>query len=93
MTKDQILEEIRRTAGLNGGIPLGWRRFIKETAILPYDIEKHWSLWSEAQKEAGFTPNTRNQRFDQKQLYQKNHRGRARTWKVSDGSGVEAKVS
>jgi hypothetical protein len=71
MTKDQILGEIRRTAELNGGIPLGWRRFIKETAILPYDIEKHWSLWSEAQKEAGFTPNTRNQRFDQKQLYQK----------------------
>ena len=71
MTKDQIPSEIRRAAELNGGVPLGWRRFIKETAILPYDIEKHWSLWSVAQKEAGFTPNERNQRFDQGQLYQK----------------------
>jgi hypothetical protein len=36
--------EIKRTAQKNGGTPLGLRRFIKETDVIPYDIEKHWSL-------------------------------------------------
>src|ERR1700704_5121569 len=71
MTKEEILEEIKRTAELNGGAPLGWSLFKKQTGIPAYDVEKHWSLWSDAQREAGFTPNARNQRFDQDLLYQK----------------------
>jgi Meiotically up-regulated gene 113 len=58
MTKDHILQEIKRTAEANGGIPLGWRRFAKETGIKDGDwIGKYWGRWSEALREAGYAPN------------------------------------
>ena len=37
MEKNQILDEINRTAVANGGVPLGWRRFEEETGIKYYD--------------------------------------------------------
>ena len=58
MTKEQILNEIKRTAQENGGIPLGMRRFKKETGISLYDCQSHWPTFGEAQREAGFTANT-----------------------------------
>ena len=60
ITKQDILEAIRRTAKENGGVPLGRGRFEKETGIKPYDWGKFWSKLGDAQREAGFDPNTFN---------------------------------
>ena len=35
MNKADILQEIKRTAEANGGVPLGWRRFESETFPIP----------------------------------------------------------
>jgi hypothetical protein len=56
-TKQEILDEIKRTAQENGGKPLGYGRFEKETGIRPYDWERFWARFGDAQKEAGFEPN------------------------------------
>jgi len=57
-TKSEILDEIRRTAAANGGVPLGSSRFEHVTGIRPYDWEKYWARFGDAQSEAGFVPNT-----------------------------------
>ena len=57
-TKQDILDAIRRTAKKNGGIPLGQRTFEKETSINRYECSKYWANFGEAQREAGFAPNT-----------------------------------
>lgn len=57
MTKQEILDAIRRTAKENGGTPLGAARFEKETGIKAYDWGKYWARFGDAQKEAGFEPN------------------------------------
>jgi hypothetical protein len=56
-TKQEILEEVRRTAKENSGKPLGVARFEKETGINPYDWGKYWARFGDAQEEAGFEPN------------------------------------
>ncbi|MEK7059208.1 MAG: GIY-YIG nuclease family protein [Patescibacteria group bacterium] len=58
MKKEDILAEIRRTAKENGGKPLGVARFEYATSIKPYDWQKYWARFGEAQAEAGFAPNT-----------------------------------
>ncbi len=60
MTKQDILNAIKETTKENGGVPLGKERFRKRTGIKEYDIEKFWPRFSEAQREAGFKPNTLN---------------------------------
>jgi hypothetical protein len=56
--KQQILEEIRRTAKANGGDPLGRERFLTDTGIKQSDwYGKYWIRWGDAVREAGFTPN------------------------------------
>jgi hypothetical protein len=61
MTKDHILSEIRRTASLNGGKPLGIARFFAETGIKTSDWNgKYWIRWGDALKEAGYQPNQLN---------------------------------
>jgi hypothetical protein len=57
LSRQDILEAIRRTARENGGVPLGLGRFRKETGITAYDCHKHWPTFGEALREAGFTPN------------------------------------
>lgn len=56
-TKQEILEEIKRTTKENGGKPLGSARFENETGIKPYDWGRFWVKFGDAQQEAGFIPN------------------------------------
>lgn len=61
MDKQEIIEEIKRTAKLNKGKALGQERFIKETGIKMNDwYPYHWLRWSDAVKEAGLVPNQLN---------------------------------
>ncbi len=71
ITKQDIIEAIRRTAKENGGIPLGRGRFEKETGIKPYDWGKFWSKLGDAQREAGFDPNTLNAAYGEEFLFEK----------------------
>src|SRR5262245_2807149 len=68
MNKQQILEEIQRTAKANGGVPLGIDRFTKETGITTWEIGKHWPKFGDAQQEAGFDPNTKKMAHDEELL-------------------------
>ena len=57
-TKHHILDEIKRTARENGGVPLGKERFFQETGIRYEDwFGKYWVRWGDAVQEAGFAPN------------------------------------
>ncbi len=57
-TKTHILAEIKRTAQMNGGTPLGTARFRAETGIKSSDwLGKFWARWGDALVESGFEPN------------------------------------
>jgi hypothetical protein len=56
-SKEYILNEIRKSAEDNGGLPLGVDRFAKETNIKPHDWQKYWARFGDAIKEAGFESN------------------------------------
>lgn len=64
VTRDEILDEIRRTAAENGGRPLGFRRFEEVTGIGPYAWTKYWPRFTEAQREAGLEPTKWNPALD-----------------------------
>jgi len=58
MDKQEIIEEIRRTAKVNNGKALGQERFAKVTGIKRSDwYPYHWLRWSDALKEANLVPN------------------------------------
>jgi hypothetical protein len=71
ITKQQILEEIKRTAKQNNGVPLGRGTFEQETGIKPYDWGKFWAKFSDAQREAGFAPNSFNAAFNDEFIFEK----------------------
>src|SRR3989344_5907580 len=57
VTKPSV-QTIQKIAKENGGVPLGKGRFQKETGINEYECLKFWPSFGEAQREAGFEPNT-----------------------------------
>lgn len=57
MRKEEILAEIKRTAKENGNKLLGRIQFERITGITGYEWQKFWPRFSEAQREADFTPN------------------------------------
>ena len=69
MNKAQILTEIKRTAAGNGGAALGWRRFCTQTGIRYGDwCGVYWARWSDAVREAGFSPNQLTEAYDESEL-------------------------
>lgn len=57
ISKEDILQEIRRTANENNGVPLGQKAFTKETGINPYYWTQYWARFSDALREAGLPAN------------------------------------
>jgi len=67
--KDRILDEIRRTAATNDGVPLGQERFEEVTGIGKGAWRgRYWRRWSDAIAEAGFSPNLPLVRHDPEDL-------------------------
>jgi len=65
MTKALILDQIRRTAAENDGVPLGRDRFLTQTSIKEADwLGKYWVRWSDAIREAGYEPNIMKGAYD-----------------------------
>lgn len=56
-TREQILDEMRRTTKENGGKPVGRGRFAHLTGISMHDILRHWPRYGDAVRDAGFEPN------------------------------------
>ena len=71
VTKQDIINEIQKTAKQNGGVPLGRERFERETGIKPYDWGKYWAKFTDLQREAGFSPNTLNSAYDAEFILEK----------------------
>jgi hypothetical protein len=72
MTRQHILDEIRRTTKANGGVPLGRDRFQQVTGIRYTEWwGRHWSRWSDAVREAGFTPNQLQGAYEDDELVEK----------------------
>jgi hypothetical protein len=70
MTKQHILDEIRRTA--NDGVALGVRRFFNETGIRESDWRgRFWVRWGDAVKEAGFQQSRWQGAFEDEVLLEK----------------------
>jgi hypothetical protein len=57
VTREQVLDEVRRTAADNGGKQLGSKRFATETGIRPHEWQRFWPRWGDVLKEAGYDPN------------------------------------
>jgi hypothetical protein len=66
MKKQHILDEIKRTAADNGGVPLGTDRFATATGITEATWRgRYWARWNDAVREAGLTPNTLRPKADE----------------------------
>jgi len=72
MNKEDIIKEIQRTAKENGNVPLGMGQFLKVTGIKRNDWSgKYWARWSDAVREAGFSPNTLQIPYEETVLLEK----------------------
>ncbi len=72
MNKQNILQEIKRTAEANGGNPLGRLRFFRETGIKESDWKgKYWARWNDAVSEAGLEPNQKTSAYEGELLMEK----------------------
>lgn len=72
MNKAFILEEIKRTAKANAGVPLGSKRFEQETGIKQSEWwAKLWPRWSDVLAEAGFAPNKLTTAYEKTDLLRK----------------------
>lgn len=69
--KQRILDEIRKRADENGGVPMGWKKFSRVTGMRLFEwYGKYWKRWSEATAAAGLTPNTKTQRISDEHLFE-----------------------
>lgn len=68
MERGFIVSEIKRLADANGGVPVGRLRLETEAGIKAYHWKKHWARYSDAVKEAGFSPNTLNEAYTDETL-------------------------
>jgi hypothetical protein len=68
VSREHILSEIQRTAEENGGVPLGRQRFQAATGLRAADWERYWARWSDAVREAGFSPNALTSRYADEDL-------------------------
>ena len=63
--RQHIINEIKRSAETNGGIPLGTERFFAETGIRTSDcFSKYWARWVDALIEVGSKPNEMQGSYD-----------------------------
>lgn len=63
--REIILNEIKRLAAENGGVPPGRGSFARVTGITPAKwTGVYWVSWGDALKEAGFQPNTLQGKLD-----------------------------
>jgi hypothetical protein len=64
MRKEEIIAAIRALAAAHGGEPPGIKRVLTEAGIKETDwCGKYWARWSDALREAGFSPNRWKERF------------------------------
>ncbi len=68
MDRQDILDEIERTAAENGGTPLGRSRFESVTGIKMHEWMKYWARFGDAQREAGFVANSLQGAFDERDI-------------------------
>jgi len=71
MGREEILEEVRRTAKMNGGKPLGAVRFERVTGIGVSTWIRYWPRFADLQREAGFQPNGMRVPYEHGFLYEK----------------------
>ncbi len=57
ISKQEIINEIGRAAAANGGKPLGFARFVRETGLSEHDLTRYWARYGDALQDAGFAPN------------------------------------
>lgn len=70
--RDHIIREIKRVAKKNGGQPPGVHLFQRETEIAEHVWRgKFWARWTDALAEAGFAPNSFQQKMDSNLLLRK----------------------
>jgi Meiotically up-regulated gene 113 len=72
VSKEKIVDEIKRAAAENGGVALGWRRFASETGIGRHDwYGRFWTRWGDAAAEAGVEPNRMHEAIDERVLLER----------------------
>lgn len=94
MTRAEIIAEIKRTTAVNGGIPLGSRRFATETGIGDSEWKgKYWARWSDAIKEAGYEPNQMTRAHGEAALLEKYARLAMETGRLPTNADIRLRIN